>query len=108
MNDMHPVKRTMKKQKEFLDYCLPKSVGSNLLCGHDEPFMEFHRRHDRQTALQASVVVKVDVFCNGLYELIPTRKFVSIAHLAFQDSPKAFHWPVINTVCRSGHAFLHT
>ena len=69
--------------------------------------VKLHRRHDRKAALEAVVIVKVNVVCNHLHELCSVGEFVAIVAFPFQDAPEAFHRTVIKAVCHAGHTLLH-
>ena len=78
-----------------------------MLCNQSKMLMELHRRYDRKAALEAVVIVEINVVCNHLHELCSVVEFVTIVAFSFQDAPEAFHWAVIKAVRHTGHTLLH-
>ena len=66
-----------------------------------------HGRQDTKISLQASAIVIGDVFFNHLDKTFPGGKPSAIIALAFENTPKAFHWSVINAVRHAGHTLHH-
>lgn len=78
-----------------------------MLCGQCKILVELHRRHDRKAALEAVVVVEINVVCNHLHELCPVGELVAVVAFPFQDAPEALHRAIVEAVGHAGHALLH-
>lgn len=70
--------------------------------------MLLHRREDAQIPLHAPRVVITDVLLNHGKKGLFVRESFAIVAFPFQNAPEAFHRAVIDTVCHTGHALLHT
>ena len=69
-----------------------------MLCGQRKVLVKLHRCHDRQAALEAVVVVEIDVVCNHLHKLCPVGELETAVAFPLQDTPEAFHWAVIEAI----------
>ena len=69
--------------------------------------MLLHRCQHAQVALYPAVVVVGDIILNHLHKLLTACKTLAVISLSFQNTPKAFHWTVVNALGHSGHALFH-
>ena len=69
--------------------------------------VKLHRCHDRQAALDAAVVVEINVIRNHLHELRPVSEPVTVVAFPFENTPEAFHRAVIKAMRHTGHTLLH-
>ena len=77
------------------------------LCSQRIAVVLLHRCKNAQVALYAAVVVIGYVVLNHLHKLLTACKTLTVISLSFQDTPKAFHRSVVNTLGDSGHTLLH-
>ena len=77
------------------------------LCRQRIAAVLLHRRQHAQVSLYPVVVVVGDVILNHLRKLLAACKTPAVISLSFQNTPKAFHWTVVNALGYSGHALSH-
>ena len=70
--------------------------------------MFFHRGTYAEIPLKPFSVVVLNEILNHGDQAGSVSKAHSVILFSFQDSPKPFHWPVINTFGYSGHALGHS
>lgn len=69
--------------------------------------MLFHRSQDAKIALYSFGIIVLNVVFDHIDQFPSTHKPPAIIAFSLQDTPEAFHWPVVDTMCYTGHALCH-
>jgi len=77
------------------------------LCRQRIAVVLLHRCQNAQVALYPAVVVVDDIIFNHLHKLLTARKSSAVVPLTLENTPKAFHRAVVNTLGYSGHTLSH-
>src|SRR5574344_3061263 len=60
-----------------------------------------------QTTLRSVIGVILYVIFYCVSKLLARSEFSPVIHFALQNTPEAFHWPVIQAMCYTRHALCH-
>ena len=76
------------------------------LGGQAKPVL-FPRSQNAQIVLNPLGVVVDNIILNHLNKRFPGSKVAAIVTLALENTPKAFHWTVVNAVGHARHTLYH-
>lgn len=77
-----------------------------LLGGKAKPVL-LHRCQNAEISLYSTGIVVVDVALDHLNKFLFAGKSSAVIAFTFQDTPKSFHWAIVNTMAHTGHTLCH-
>ena len=94
-------------QPEIRVACCADNRNFRFLLGYKAKSVFLHRRQNAKVSLYSASIVVVDVALDHLNKFLFAGKPSAVIALTFQDTPKSFHWAVVNAAAHTGHTLRH-
>ena len=94
-------------QPEIRAVCCADNLNFRLLLGCKAKSVFLHGRQNAKVSLYSASIVAADVALDHPNEFLLAGKPFAVIALTFQNTPKSFHWAVVNAATHTGHTLRH-